>query len=1331
LVQRVKNFLANVRYCLRRSFELDLLKQAIELHRQGNLTAARELYQRTLTLSPNHPQALSMFGVLEVQRGDLEAGLSQMQLAVDAAPEIPDTHRVAAETLIAADRMPEAVACLNYGLSQHPSDVLLNRRLMEVYCRLKDYSAAIRQASVLLAQQPTDGSLLEYLGNLHQESNQPALALPFYQRSLLVEPSRATTYNNYAAALQSLGRLSDAIDLCRAAIRLSPQYWSAHISLGRLYEQNQQTDLALSAFEQATILRPESVSSLLAVIHRKQHQFRWDDLTDQVQALQRLVASDDFPTSPEELFESPFAFQCLPIDTTSPEQLSYARKWSRQFRLLQTDSASSSHEIHLIAANRPARIRVGYLSADFHDHATGWMLGEMLEGHDRSRFEIFGYSIGRDESSPLRRRLEAAFDSFQNLKDTTDEQAALIIAQDRLEILIDLKGYTQESRPRILAQRPAPIQVHFLGYPGTLGADFVDYLIADEFVIPPAEHVHYQETIVYVPGCYQVNDSQAAPPIEKPSRADFGLPDDAIVLGCFNNPYKLTEDVFCVWLEWFKTHPKTVLWFIDAGASANQRLRQRWVAADLSPDRLIFAQGLPRDQHLARLPCIDLFIDTFPVTAHTTASDALRMGVPLLAIAGQRFISRVAGSLLNHLGLRELIASDLADYSMRGHELLSQPQRLADVRQKLRLSLASTDLFDGRRFAKKLETAFEEMRRHSVAKWEKRLHDRGQALCQAKVFDEAAETYRLAIHVNPSRRYAYINRGLCFEKLGRYHEAHDEYRRGLAVHPNDAQLHYRDATVCQILRLADESLNAFERAIELDPQLVEARFDLGLLHQSLGNLDVALELCREAVQTKPSLGRLVVANLCQHLCLWDEAKNWAESALKELEQPEYVTHGSPVHPLGLMSLPIEASPALQFKAAQRWASLHDFILRTRLSDLRKDSFGSSFADRKTTSASSSGLSDQKNIAKGRSSRLGDRLTIGYLSADFREHPMGNLMADWFPFHDRKKFRILAYAINTPDDSQQQKVIRDSCDAFREIHACPHRQAAELIASDGVDLLIDLHGYTRHARTEILAWHPGKAQVQFLGYPGTSGTSFMDYVISDSWIAPLQHQPCYSERILHLKSGLMPLYRTMPQRPDQAMRRQFGLPHGQLVLAAFSSPYKFNATIFDLWLKALLQFPGSVLWLSDLAPATRKNLEAYVTQAGLDLGRLIYTPRVELSLHQQRLQLADVLLDTFPYNQHSTAREALQVGLPVLTWSGSTYASRVAGSMLQRLGLSDLIAFNADEYQQKLMRFCDDSQLRVALRERLNIALDNDLPSNAERWVRDLESVYLEIGDQIG
>ncbi|MBY0510423.1 MAG: hypothetical protein K2P94_09740, partial [Rhodospirillaceae bacterium] len=358
---------------------------------------------------------------------------------------------------------------------------------------------------------------------------------------------------------------------------------------------------------------------------------------------------------------------------------------------------------------RHGKIRIGYYSADFYAHATSYLMAGLFELHDRTAFEITAFSFGPDTQDAMQHRVTAAFDRFIDVRATSDAGVAALSRELRIDIAVDLKGYTQGDRMNIFAERAAPVQANFLGYPGTVGAPWMDYIIADAVVLPEAHRAHYAEKVVTLPGSYQVNDGRRVISARVFTRAELGLPEDGFIFCCFNHSAKILPDVFDIWMRILRSVPGSVLWLLKDYAPAADNLRKEAEKRGVDGARLVFAPRLPLADHLARLRAADLFLDTLPYNAHTTCSDALWAGVPVLTRKGAAFAGRVAASLLTAVGLPELIVATAAEYERLAVTLAADSNRLAQLRRKLAANRATAPLFDTPRFARHLEEAYARM----------------------------------------------------------------------------------------------------------------------------------------------------------------------------------------------------------------------------------------------------------------------------------------------------------------------------------------------------------------------------------------------------------------------------------------------------------------------------------------------------------------------------------------------------------------------------------------------------------------------------------------------
>jgi len=516
-------------------------------------------------------------------------------------------------------------------------------------------------------------------------------AMDCLERALALAPDFAFAHFNLGGLLAKLHRPVEAAAAFQQAIELEPHLPDAYYHLGNALLDLKQPKAALAAFEQALVLKPDYKYLPGHILNIKRQMGWWQDDTQSVDEIMRKVGQN-------ELACAPFVFLGL-VDLPSQQR--------RVAELaVAADYPEKSDLGPILRRERQGKIRIGYYSADFHNHATSYLIARLIELHDREKFELIGLSFGPDRQDEMRQRLVAGFDRFIDVRSQTDSAVAKLSRDLEIDIAVDLKGHTLEARPGIFSYRAAPLQVNFLGYPGTMGADYFDYILADSTVIPSGSAGEYLEKVVYLPDTYQVNDASRRIAEKIFSRDELGLPLTGFVFCCFNNNYKITPDIFALWMRILHRVDEAVLWLLEDNPEVKANLRSQAQKCNVDPDRLVFAKRLPIAEHLARHRIADLFLDTLPYNAHTTASDALWAGLPVLTQSGQSFASRVAASLLNAIGLPELITHTNEEYETLAVKLATNPDQLAAINEKLSQNRLATPLFDTSGFARHIEAAY-------------------------------------------------------------------------------------------------------------------------------------------------------------------------------------------------------------------------------------------------------------------------------------------------------------------------------------------------------------------------------------------------------------------------------------------------------------------------------------------------------------------------------------------------------------------------------------------------------------------------------------------------
>jgi predicted O-linked N-acetylglucosamine transferase (SPINDLY family) len=669
------------------------------LQARGELAAAVAAYQHALALHPGFPEACNNLGNALKEQGQFEEAVACYQRALASRPSYAEAYNNLGLALQNQSKLEEAVAHFRKALAIRPgyAEALTNLgNVLREKGQLEEAKASCRQA---LKENPDHAEAHNSLGAVLHEEGRLDGAIMHYQKALAFKPSFSHAYNNLGLALQEQGQLDEAVACYRKSLELRPDLAVGYFNLGNALKDQGNFQGAVSQYRQALAIKPEFAEAEYQLMHNLQHLCEWASL-EGFNTRQRvpLCANPSARISP---------FTLLTIPSSPAEQLACARNWVAKSL---APMVRLRHGLGFGFRREAAgRIRLGYLSADFRQHPVAHLVADLFELHDRTRFEVVAYSYGPEDGSEIRRRIAQGCDQFADLRATSFEEAARRIYSDGVHILVDLMGYTGGARTQILALRPAPIQVNYLGYPGTMGADFIDYIITDRFITPPDQAPFYAEQLVYLPDCYQVNDRQREIAEAAPSGANVGLPETGFVFCCFNNTYKITAEVFTIWTRLLQKLPASVLWLLEANSAAASNLRGEAAIRGVAPERLVFAPKLPPTQHLARHRLADLFLDTLPVNAHATCSDALWAGLPVLTCAGKSFVSRVAGSLLTAIGLPELITYSLEDYEARALQLATHPTELAALRERLEKNRLTAPLFDTPRFTRHLEMAYRMM----------------------------------------------------------------------------------------------------------------------------------------------------------------------------------------------------------------------------------------------------------------------------------------------------------------------------------------------------------------------------------------------------------------------------------------------------------------------------------------------------------------------------------------------------------------------------------------------------------------------------------------------
>lgn len=1547
---------------------------------QGQRESAIDCFHKALAIKPDSYEILNSLGNVLIKAGNHPEAITCYQKAIRLQPHLADAYNGMGTALRDQGNHDEAIACLKKGLDLHPNHFDMLNGMGNALLAQGKMDEALANFEKALKINPNHPNTYHNMGGALRSQGKFAEATQLYEKALAINPNLHQTYNSLGNVLHEQDRLAEAVACYQKSLSIQPNDPDTLNNIAIIQTDQGNLLEAIDAYKKVVELSPRNLNAQCDVINLLLYMCDWQGMETRYQQMMAL-----FPVLEKET--SPFVFLALP--TTPAEQRRGAELYMRN-KYPQRDNMTATRAYD----PQPQRIKIGYLSSDFQNHPVAYLTAELFELHDRNRFEITAYSYGPDDGREMRRRIMAASDHFVDLRPLTYPEGAQRILDDGIHILMDLNGFTKNARIQILALRPAPIQASWLGYLGTLGAPFIDYLISDTFITPPGCEADFTEKLVRMPECFQPNDRQRVISERTPTRQERGLPETGFIFASFNKSYKINPTLWDAWMAIMRQTPGSLLWLVTDNRWVEGNLRREAEARGVQSNRLYFVQKMPLADYLANYRLVDLVLDTHPYNSGTTASNALWAGCPMLTYAGKTFVSRQAGSLLRTVGLPELVTHSLDEYVALAVELAHNPARLAAMRQRLQANRLTSPLFDSPRFTKHLESAYEAMwhrfqtgsapdhievaripdpdvapsqapahppsvqeksettteakpatlppitqemppkqplpaakvetdpvsdQAASAARYfhEAMQHHRAGALQTAETLylqalahqpnnpeilyqmgilahqqgqpDKTVEWISQAIAANPNQPLFLHSLGIVWAERNEQQKAIDSFQKVLAIQPNHPDALYQLGNCLRKQNKHTEAMACYRQAIALQPALYDAHLCLGNLLRTEGKIAEAIACYRKTIEIYPNhqnaytnLGSLLAeqgdtteAIACYRQALkiqptlceawnglgntlrengeYDEAiiafqqavainptyhvayvnmgivLNMQGKATEEIacyekalaiqpdshqtyfclgsamtaqnrhrEAIDYFQKALAINPdfyqahtglgsafsaqdrmdeavasyqaalalspddvgilknLGIVltyqgrwaealthcQRAVERAPnqtdlqckalhcALQisdwqdfqprylrmmqtFHAEEQEASLFVFLALPTSPEEQKRCAELFVKNRYKTRGM---LSSAKQYAPNP-----DRLKIGYLSFDFKNHPGGYVAAELFAHHNRENVEVIAYSYNTDDGSTLRQQIMAACDRFVDLHALSHQEAAQRICDDGVHILVDLNGLTQGARIEISAFRPAPIQALYLGAVTSLGAPFFDYCITGEYMAPPGSESFFSEKLVRLPYFFQPRRKMAPTTPT---RQSCGLPEKGFVFSCFNQPYKINPPLFDIWMRLLQQTEGSVLWLREFNPWSTKNLRREAEQRGVDGNRLIFAPTTpELADHVARYALADLTLDTFPYTSGSTGWDALSAGCPMVTCAGAYGMARVGANLLIHVGLPDLVTDSLEAYEALALTLTQNPIRLANIRRQLQKNTPTARLFDASQFAKHLENAY--------
>lgn len=1340
----------------------ELFAQGLQHHKLNEVAQAQAFYEQILQIDPAHADALHHLGLILHHGGNNAQALALIQKAIAIQPTFAIYNNVA-NILKTEGRIAEAIENFHKAIALKPDYAEAYNNLGVLYKDQKNSDRAIAHFQKAIALNPDFAGAYLNLGTALKEGNNLEASVACYQKAIAIQPDYAEAYNGLASSLNKQHKIAEAIAIYQKAIALNPKSPETLNNLGNIFSKQKNLSAAIACYEKALALNPQNAEALGGLFHSRQHCCDWTDFHSNQQRVVKAILAG------QEGFK-PLSFLAVSDSGQAQKQCAFTFAKKNYPAAKPKQAKTYQH----------SKIRIAYVSGDLREHAVAILMTELFELHDKNRFEVFAISLQPETSSSLGQRVKNAFPHFIDVTAKSDVEVAQLIESLEIDIAVDLMGFTANSRTAIFAYRPAPIQINYLGYPGTMGVDYIDYIVADEYLIPADLQKHYCEKIIYLPDCFQVNDSKRFVPSKIPTRSELGLPATGFVFCAFNGSYKFTPPFFDAWMSILTAVPDSVLWLFADNPMVEENLRREAINRGVAVERLIFSKKVVYQLYLAQYPLADLFLDTLPFNGGTTVSDALWMGLPVLTYSGEAFAARMAGSLLNALGLPELITSNLLDYANKAIQLATTPTLLAEIRAKLAEHKKTYPLFNPSVFCKHLESAYTTL-------WER--HQRGEpplsfAVCatvtntaapaisipelfntaqqqrNAGNFPQAEAIFRHILTQQANHAEALHWLGITYYQTGNNLAAAELIKKSIALNPDSSIYYCNFGVVLSAQKQIAAAIAAYQQALRLKPDNSSALYNLGNAYTDVGQFDNAIQSYLQGLSFNPNSittclnlgeayrlsGKLDQAIGCyqqilaaqpQHIDTLFNLAFALETQGKEEQAKVYYEKVLALNPHYAKAL--DALFSMDHQRCE-WSAYNSRVMRINQVILEAKQHYRPFgflhvSDNAALQYQGTQTYTQHRYPAAPALWKGEiyqhpKIRLAYLSGDFCDHAVSRLLVSLWEEHDRNRFEVFALSFFPAHNSSALGLrVAAAFDHFIDISNKKDEEVARLIRQLEIDIAIDLTGFTINNRTDILSFKPAPIQINYLGYPATMGANYIDYIFADAYLIPSEYQQYYAEKVVYLPECFQ-ANDSKRLIPDiKTTRAELGLPETVFVFCSFNSSYKFTPPFFQVWMNLLKAVPDSVLWLFAGNEIVQNNLQREAVRYGVAPERLIFTKKVSYDAYLANYRLADLFLDTLPFNGGTTVSDALWMELPVLTCSGEAFAARMAGSLLNAIGLPELISQNLLDYQEKAIKLATTPNLLAEVREKLIRNRKNYPLFNAERFRLHIEAAYVTMWEK--
>jgi predicted O-linked N-acetylglucosamine transferase (SPINDLY family)/predicted SAM-dependent methyltransferase len=1185
----------------------------------------------------------------------------------------------------------------------------------------------LRRFEQVLEHDPDSPEALHFLGSAAENDGRHIEAIHLLQRAVDARPNDAAFWFALAGSLFNYGRNAEAIAAFQGGLALHPQSIDMAGSMWMALLLDDHDEEARLAVEKARDAGLESlqIHADLGAIYRDHGR-----IDESIANYRRVIeyAPDDAVTHSNLLFMLSYD-ERYDARALFAEHQKFATRFARPYVAPPPERAW------------PRRLRIGYVSGDFRRHVVSFFIEPVLEHHDKERFEVFCYYTHRADDS-YTKRLRGLADHWIEADHLGDAELADRIRADRIDILVDLAGHTAYNRLLVFAMKPAPVQVTYLGYPSTTGLAAIDYRITDARADPPGEaDAQSAEKLVRMPDCFHCfrprKDSPAVGPLPAAAAGH-------VTFGCFNNFTKLSPAFFDAAARVLAAVPGSRLILKGkplAVPYVAERVRERFARAGIEADRLTLAGWRKTlEDHLAAYNAVDIALDSFPYHGTTTTCEALWMGTPVVTLVGDRHAARVGHSLLRAVGLEDLVTRSVDDYIAKAASLASDLGRLAELRAGLRERVRRSPLTDEVGFTRTLEARYLEM-------WQALL--KGNAAPATTDEETLARIWNQSFDAgNPGAAIDWLNKaiaarggvaafhymlGCSLQAQGKVHDAIGSFARALQLDPQHAKAHNNLGCMLEAAGNSQDALQAYGRAGELAPNLAVSFYNRGNLLRRLGDYANAAEVIAHALAIEPQHAEWHsnLADLHYERLRLDEA---IASYRKALELDPRLARACSGLGLAALALGKPAEAEAHFRRAleiePKFIEAQSNLLLC-LHYLRAEERQKVFDEHlRWANRFARGFGWQAARNAEERARRG-RLKIGYVSPDFRRHPVAHFIEPVLAAHDRKKFHVFCYS-NAPYADETTARLRGLAEEWRDIGGLTDAQVAERMRFDRIDILVDLAGHTGGGRPLLFANKPAPVQATWLGYPGTTGLAAIDYRLTDAHADPAgASEAFYTEELVRLPAGFL-CYRPPVDSPAVAPppSERGGAHFPGVTFGSFSYLGKVMPSMIELWARLLAAVPEARLMLKSYglsAASARAELTGRFARHGIGAERLVLLPPEDgMAAHLARYGEVDIALDSFPYNGTTTTFEALWMGVPVVTLAGQSHAARVGLSILSRLGLGELAAASAAEYLDKAVALARDAPRRGELRRSLRARLQASPLLDGAGFTRGLEAAYTDM-----